>query len=95
MNMTLGDLCEFKTNFPEADFWLIRKGNEQVVGKPTKEFDSERIGVKVIQRDVFDPMYVYYVFMSLQQGGKFIPLAHGTLRLKNISIRDIKSITIG
>jgi choline kinase len=93
--MTLGDICEFKTNFPEADFWLIRKGNEKVVGKPTKEFDSERIGVKVIQRDVFDPMYVYYMFMGLQQGGKFIPLAHGSLRLKNISIRDIKNITIG
>ena len=95
MNMTLGDLCEFKTNFPEADFWLIRKGNEQVVGKPTKEFDPERIGVKVIQTDILDPQYLYYVFMSLQQGGKFIPLAHGTLKLKNISIRDIKNITIG
>ena len=95
MDMTLGDLCEFKINFPEADFWLIRKGNEQMVGKPTKEFDSERIGVKVIQTDVLDPQYLYYVFMHLQGSGKFIPLAHGSLRLKNISIRDIKSISIG
>jgi len=23
MIMTLGDLCEFKINFPEADFWLV------------------------------------------------------------------------
>ena len=95
MNMTLGDLCEFKTNFPEADFWLIRKGNEQVVGKPRKEFDSERIGVKVVQTDVLDPQYLYYVFIHLQGSGKFIPLAHGSLRLKNISIRDIKNIEIG
>jgi hypothetical protein len=95
IDMTLGDICEFKTNFPEADFWLVRKGSDKTVGMPVKEFDSERIGVKVIQRDVFDPMYVYYVFMSLQQGGRFIPLAHGTLKLKNISIRDIKSIKIG
>lgn len=95
MNMTLGDLCEFKVNFPEADFWLIRKGNEKVVGKPTKEFDPERIGVKVIQTDILDPQYLYYVFMHLQESGKFIPFAHGTLKLKNISIRDIKNISIG
>jgi hypothetical protein len=95
MIMTLGDLCEFKINFPEADFWLVRKGSDKTVGMPVKEFDSERIGVKVIQTDVLDPQYLYYVFMHLQQSGKFIPLAHGTLRLKNISIRDIKSISIG
>jgi hypothetical protein len=95
MIMTLGDLCEFKINFPEADFWLVRKGSDKTVGMPVKEFDSERIGVKVIQTDVLDPQYLYYVFMHLQQSGKFIPLAHGTLRLKNISIRDIKSISVG
>ena len=95
MIMTLGDLCEFKVNFPEADFWLVRKGSDKTVGMPVKEFDSERIGVKVIQTDVLDPQYLYYVFMHLQQSGKFIPLAHGTLRLKNISLRDIKSISIG
>jgi hypothetical protein len=93
--MTLGDLCEFKTNFPEADFWLVRKGSDKTVGMPVKEFDSERIGVKVIQTDVLSPQYLYYVFMHLQQSGRFIPLAHGTLKLKNISIRDIKSISIG
>ena len=93
--MTLGDLCEFKINFPEADFWLVRKGSDKTVGMPVKEFDTERIGVKVIQTDVLDPQYLYYVFMHLQQSGKFIPLANGTLKLKNISIRDIKSISIG
>jgi hypothetical protein len=93
--MTIGDLCEFKTNYPEADFWLVRKGSETMVGKPTKEFNPEHIGVKVVQTDVLDPNYLYYVFMNLQQTGKFIPLAHGTLKLKNISIRDIKSISVG
>lgn len=93
--MTLGDLCEFKTNFPEADFWLVRKGSDKTVGMPVREFDSERIGVKVVQTDVLSPQYLYYVFMHLQQSGRFIPLAHGTLKLKNISIRDIKNISVG
>lgn len=92
--MVIGDLCDFKLNFPEADFWLIRKGSENVVGKPVREFDPENIGVKVVRTDILDPNYLFYVFMYLQQSGKFINIAHGTLRLKNISIQDIKNIPI-
>jgi len=93
--MTLGDLCEFKVNFPEADFWLVRKGDELSVGKPTKEFDSEKIGVKVVREDVLDPNYLYYVFMYLQSSGKLASFAKGSLRLKNIRISDVKNIQIG
>jgi len=95
IDMTLGDLCEFKINFPEADFWLVRKGSEKTVGMPTKDFDSERIGVKVIRTDILNPQYLYYMFMHLQQSGKFIPYAYGSLNLKNIRISDIKSIQVG
>jgi choline kinase len=59
--MKLEDLCEIKTNFPEADFWLDRKGSIDTVGKPIKEFSSERIGIKVIKTDVLLPDYLYYV----------------------------------
>jgi len=93
--MTIGDLCDFKINFPEADFWLVRKGDEKIVGKPTKEFNREHIGVKVVQTDIIDPTYLYYVFMNIQQSGKFVNFAKGSLRLKHISIADIKSISVG
>jgi choline kinase len=92
--MTIGDVCEFKTNFEDADFWLIRKGSETTVGKPVKEYSPEHIGVKVISTDIMDPNYLYYVFMYLHQSGKFIPMSHGTLKLKNIRISDIKEIPI-
>jgi restriction endonuclease S subunit len=92
--MTLGDLCEFKTNFPEADFWLIRKGDEKTVGKPVKEYSPENIGVKVLNKDMIIPDYLYYYFMHAQMNGAFINLAHGTLKLKNIRISDIKNIPI-
>jgi hypothetical protein len=92
--MTIGDICEFKTNFEDADFWLIRKGSETTVGKPTKEYSPENIGVKVTNRDLVDPNYLYYVFMHLHQSGVFIQIAHGTLALKNIRISDIKQIPI-
>ena len=45
--MTIGDVCIFKTNFPDADFWLQRKGSEKTVGKPLKEFSEENIGVQI------------------------------------------------
>jgi hypothetical protein len=92
--MTIGDLCEFKTNFPDADFWLQKKGSIDNVGTPLKEFYEENIGVKVIRTDIFIPQYLYYYFQFLHQQGLFAPIAHGTLPLKNITISDIKSIPI-
>ena len=95
--MTIGDICTFKTNFPEADFWLQRKGSEDSVGKPLKEFNEENIGVKINDeyRDKVDPTYLYYHFQYLHTKGSFKPMAHGTLALKNIKISDIKSIPVG
>lgn len=94
--MTLDDICILKTDFPEADFWIERKGSENKVGKPTKSFSDEDIGVKVRDefRDRVDPLFLYYYFMHLQQKGIFIEMSHGTLRLKHIRLSDIKSIPI-
>jgi len=94
--MTLGDVCEFKTNFPDADFWLQRKGSETSVGKVTKQFYEENIGVKIKEdfRDKLDSNYLYYYFQFLHQKGVFSPMSHGSLKLKNIRLSDIKSIPI-
>jgi len=92
--MKLGDICEFKTNFPEADFWLIRKGDEKMVGKPIKEFDSERIGVKIIQPDVVLPNYMFFYFQYIHSTGIFTQLATGSLKLKNIRISEIREIPL-
>lgn len=94
--MTIGDLCEFKTNFPDADFWLVRKGKKNEIGKPVKEFSPDYIGVKVIRTDVLLPDYLYYVFMSLQNRGLFDIIADvndGGSRV--IPIEKIKNIPIG
>jgi restriction endonuclease S subunit len=92
--MTIGDVCEFKVNFRNADFWLVRKGSEKSVGQPTKEYSSKNIGVKVINRELIDPTFLYYYFMHLHQSGVFVNFAHGTLKLKNIKVSDIKNILI-
>jgi len=94
--MNLGDVCIFKINFEDADFWIQRKGSETSVGKPTKEYNPENIGIKVKDEytDNIDSGYLYYYFMFLHQKGVFGPVSHGTLKLKNITISDIKSIPI-
>lgn len=94
--MTIGDLCEFKTNFPEADFWLVKKGSRNEIGKPVKTFSPENIGVKVIRTDVLLPEYLYYVFMNIQNQGVFDMLADvndGGKRI--ISIDKLKQLPIG
>ena len=93
--MRLKDVCEFKVDFPEADFWLVRKGSEKTVGTRTKNFSPEHIGVKVTRTDLLVPDYLYYIFMYLQQQGLFGQISSGTLELKHIRVSDIKEIKIG
>jgi hypothetical protein len=93
--MKLKYLCEVKTNFPDADFWLIRKGTIKEVGKPTKKYSPENIGIKVTKPDVIYPDYLYYALMSLHNQGEFEKFSRGTLKLQNIRVDDIKNISFG
>ena len=91
----LKDLAKIATNMPDADFWLVRKGSDKTVGKPVKEFDPSRIGVKVVRTDVLDPNYLYYAMMNLHNQGHFARIANGTTNLVNITVNDIANIPLG
>ena len=91
----LKDLAKIATNMPDADFWLVRKGSDKTVGKPVKEFDPSRIGIKVVKTDVIDPNYLYYAMMNLHNQGQFARLANGTTNLVNITVNDIANIPLG
>jgi len=93
----LNSLCEIKTNFEDADFWIVRKGSEKKVGMPTKKYSDEYIGIKIKNeaKDIIIPEYLFYLIEYLHQRGYFEQIAKGTLKLKHIEIKDIKSITIG
>jgi hypothetical protein len=94
--LNVGNICTLKTNFPEADFWLQRKGSEKTVGTPVKEYYEENIGVRVNDefRDRVDSKFLFYYFQFLHSKGVFGPISTGTLALKNIRISDIKSIPV-
>jgi hypothetical protein len=92
--MKLGDLCTIKTNFPDADFWLVRKGMESKCGKPHKEYNPEDIGIKVTATDIILPSYLYYVMMHLHNSGYYRDKTIGSLNLKHIRSSDIKNIPL-
>lgn len=94
VSVTLSEKAEIKTNFPEADFWIIRKGTENKVGSPTKEFSPEHIGIKVTSDDLL-PDYLYYAMQYIHSTGYYKPLSVGTLSLKNIKVSDVENIRLG
>ena len=91
----LKDLATIKTNFPEADFWLQRKGSVKTIGTPTKSFSPENIGIKVAALDVIDPGYLYYMMMHIHNTGYWQQFAKVALQLVHISTSDVANIKFG
>ncbi|MBT26678.1 MAG: hypothetical protein CML60_09830 [Rhodobacteraceae bacterium] len=95
MELKLFNITTVKTNFPEADFWLIRKGSFREVGRPTREYHPERIGIKVDQPQIVLSDYLFYVLTALHGIGYFERRAKGTLSLKHITVNDVEQIKLG
>ena len=93
--LKLKHLADIRTNFEDADFWIIRRGTPEKVGKPTKEYNREHIGVKVTATDKLDPGYLYYFMKYIWSNGVYKEIATGTLKLVNIETKHIKDIPIG
>lgn len=92
--MKLSDLCEIKTNFPTADFWLVRRGKLEEVGKPIRTFSAEAIGVKVTATDKLVPDYLRYWFEFAQGNGLFLTMATGATNVKHITVQMVANIPI-
>jgi len=89
----LSDVADIKINFPEANFWIIRKGSIKEVGKPTRNFNKENIGIKVTS-DKIDPNYLFYMIQYLHANRFFEKKSVGMLNLKNIRISTIQNIQL-
>lgn len=92
--MKLSDVATIKTNFAEADFWIVRRGSLKKVGEPSYTFNPESIGIKVTRQDVVLSRYLYYCFLHLHQSGVWEPVATGSLSLVNIRVSDVANITL-
>lgn len=92
--MKLSDVATIKTNFPDADFWITRRGSLKTVGSLSYEFNPESIGIKVTRTDLVLSRYLYYCLLHLHQSGTWEPVATGTLSLVNIKVSDVKNIVL-
>lgn len=92
--MKLSEVATIKTNFPEADFWIIRRGSLKTCGQPTQQFNPEHIGVKVFRTDLLLPDYLFLCLEYLHGAKVWEPLATGTLSLVNIRVSDVRSIVL-
>lgn len=93
--MKLKQLTTIKTNFPQADFWLVRRGTKEEVGRPVRTFSQYHIGIKVEAVEILLPEYLYYAVTHIHAKGFFEQIAKGTLSLQHITVEDVKNITIG
>jgi hypothetical protein len=93
--MRLKDVAKVAVNMEDADFWIIRRGSIENVGKPVKTFDQERIGVKVERTDIVLPDFLFYAIEYIWMRGSFKSLSTGTTNLVNIRVEDIKNIQFG
>lgn len=89
--MRLSHLAIIKINFPDADFWLIRKGSSSKVGKPVKAFKKEHIGIKV-DSPALNANYLYYCMLHLYTESYWVNRCYGSLLLQHIKVEDVKNI---
>jgi predicted chitinase len=89
----LGDLAEIKTKFEDADFWIWRRNSIDKVGSPTKEYNPEHIGIRVIRTDLLMPEYLFYLMQYLHSQGYFKKLSKGATNLVSITTNDVKNIS--
>lgn len=82
------EIAEIRTNFPEADFWLVRKGTPKKVGKPVQEFHPDYIGLR-FDSSVAISDYFFYVMKAYHLKGTFEMMALGSLLLVHITVNDV------
>ncbi|MEG5063138.1 hypothetical protein QUB33_05890 [Microcoleus sp. B3-A4] len=79
-----------KTNYPDADFWLINKGSKEKLGEPVKEFQPYLTGIKCPA--LILPAYGFYMCLYLHQKGIWQAHSHGVINLKHLRIKYIKQV---
>ncbi len=92
--MNLSDVATIRTNYPEAHFWIVRRGSAERCGEPVRVFNPEHIGIRVDRTDILLPDYLFYALMSIHQRGHWKEIATGTLSLVNIRVSDVRSIEL-
>lgn len=92
--MKLSDVSTIRSNFPEAHFWIVRRGSVERVGEPVRVFNPEHIGIRIERTDLLLPDYLFYSLLAIHQQGAWKQIATGTLSLVNIRVSDVRCIEL-
>lgn len=92
--MKLSDVSTIRLNYPDAHFWMIRRGSVERVGEPVRVFNPEHIGIRIERTDILLPDYLFYTLQAIHLQGAWKQIATGTLSLVNIRVSDVRSIEL-
>lgn len=92
--MKLKYLATIKTNYRDADFWLVCRGDIKRVGEPTKIFSKYHIGIKLDSHKVFLPEFLFLTLKNVHLRGYWLTQSYGTLALQHIKVLDVKNLEI-
>ena len=82
-----------KSLHPDADFWVQRRGARNNIGKVSKEFNRENIGIKVLKLDELDPGYLYYWMEHVQSQNWWERMGiPGVTGIWHLRVRDVQSL---
>jgi hypothetical protein len=88
-------MFKVKTNYPEADFWLQKRGSKHNVGQPKDKFDEIQgqynIGIKITDESV-NKEHLWRYFWDLFNGGHWKTYSYGTLNLQHIRTSDVHDV---
>lgn len=95
LGINLGDLIKVSTGVrSDCDFYIVRRGDSEKVGMPTKEPIEHGYCIRVKRKDILDPNHLFYMLKYLHSSGYFKRLATGSTNLTNIRASDIKNIKV-
>jgi hypothetical protein len=92
--MKLAAVATIQTDFPEAHFWIVRRGSAERCGEPVRVFNLEHIGIRIERLDLLLPDYLFYALKHVHHSGLWRQIATGTLSLVNIRVSDVRSIEL-
>ncbi len=90
--MILSDIAEIRTNFPEANFWLVNYTNTNQVGKPTGDFQKEFIGIKAYDFDF--TYHLYHMLMSFFKTGQFQNISRGIPGYVSLCLHSVQNLGV-
>lgn len=93
-NMKIGDVVSVVQGNEDADFWIVRRGSVENLGKVLDQYDPNAFGITIKDSEMLDVNYAKYFFKYLHMRGTWAQHSHGSLRLVHITKEDVLNLPL-